>query len=109
MGMEVNRFGVYLVSFDPTVGSEISKKRPAVIVSPDEMNHFLNTVIVAPLTSALKNYPSRVSIHFEGKVGEIALDQIRTIDKRKLKKCLDLLDENCKEKVLDVLQRMFAK
>lgn len=107
--MEIKKFDVFLVSFDPTVGSEIGKPRPAVVVSPDEMNHFLNTVIVAPLTSTQKKYPTRVEVTFEGVHGDIALDQIRTMDKKRLKKRLSKIDERLHEKICDVLVRMFGK
>lgn len=107
--MEIKKFDVFLVSFDPTVGSEIGKSRPAVVISPDEMNHFLNTVIVAPLTSTPKKYPTRIEINFEKVQGDIALDQIRTIDKKRLKKRLSKIDERLHEKICDVLVRMFGK
>jgi len=107
--MEIKRFDVFLVSFDPSVGSEIRKSRPAVIISPDEMNRHLKTVIVAPLTSTMKKYPSRVEVHFENVQGEIALDQIRTIDKTRLKKRLAKIDERITERICEILTRMFSK
>lgn len=82
----VNRFDVYLVALDPTLGSEIKKTRPCVVISPDEMNRHLNTVIIAPLTSTRKKYPTRVGLSFQGKKGDIVLDQIRTVDKKRLVK-----------------------
>ncbi|HOY66596.1 MAG TPA: type II toxin-antitoxin system PemK/MazF family toxin [Candidatus Ozemobacteraceae bacterium] len=109
MVMEIKRFDVFLVSFDPSVGSEIRKSRPAVIISPDEMNRHLKTVIVAPLTSTMKKYPSRVEVHFENVQGEIALDQIRTIDKTRLKKRLAKIDERITERICEILTRMFSK
>ena len=84
--MEFQRFDVYLVNLDPTVGSEIKKTRPCVIVSPNEMNNHISTIIVAPLTSKLRNYPTRVPCRVEGKQGQIVLDQIRTVDKSRLVK-----------------------
>jgi mRNA interferase MazF len=81
----VLRYEVWLVELDPTLGSEIRKKRPALIVSPDEMNRWLNTVIVVPMTTAQKSYPSRVPVSFGGKDGQVALDQIRAVDKMRLK------------------------
>lgn len=107
--MEINRFDVFLVSFDPSAGSEIKKSRPAVIISPDEMNRHLKTVIVAPLTSAIKKYPSRVEVNFEKVQGEIALDQIRTIDKTRLKKRLAKIDERITERICEILTRMFSR
>ena len=88
MAMVVNRFDVYLINLDPAVGSEIQKIRPCLIISPDEMNRFIRTVIVAPLTTAGKDYPTRVSCKFKKKKGQIVLDQIRTIDKSRLIKKL---------------------
>ena len=84
MGMVVKRFEVYLVNLDPTIGSEIKKTRPCLIVSPDEMNRHIATVIVAPMTTKSKNYPTRVSGKFQGKSGQVVLDQLRTVDKRRL-------------------------
>ena len=108
MGMVVNRFDVYLINLDPTVGSEIQKIRPCLIISPDEMNKYIRTVIVAPLTSAGKDYPTRVSCNFKKKRGQIVLDQIRTIDKARLIKKLDSIDPETQLEVISVLQRLFA-
>lgn len=105
----VKRFEIYFVEFDPTKGSEISKTRPGVILSPDEMNEALNTVIIAPLTSTLKNYPSRVNCLVKNKKGQIALDQIRCVDKSRLKNKLAKLSENEQTEVLEILQEMFSK
>lgn len=106
--MVVNRFDVFLVGLDPTVGSEIQKTRPCVVVSPDEMNENIRTVIVAPMTSATREYPTRVSCRFRKKTGQIALDQIRTIDKSRLVKRLATIDSKAQLDVVSVLQRMFA-
>lgn len=108
MGMVVNRFDVYLINLDPTVGSEIQKIRLCLIISPDEMNKYIRTVIVAPLTSAGKDYPTRVSCKFKKKRGQIVLDQIRTIDKARLIKKLDSIDPETQLEVISVLQRLFA-
>ena len=105
--MVIARFEVYLVDFDPTVRSEIQKTRPCVIISPDEANRFLNTVIVAPMTTRLRNYPSRVGCDFDGKTGQIVLDQIRTLDKRRLIKHLGALETDTQKQVLAVLAEMF--
>lgn len=82
--MVVNQYEIYWVNLDPTIGSEIKKVRPCIILSPNEMNHHIKTVIIAPLTSKEKNYPTRVKVIFDGKVGWAILDQIRCIDKQRL-------------------------
>ena len=105
----VNRFEIYFVEFDPTKGSEINKTRPGVILSPDEMNDALNTVIIAPLTSTLKNYPSRVNCKVKNKDGQIALDQLLCIDKSRLKNKLSKISEKEQAEVLEVLRKMFSK
>ena len=106
--MEVNRFDVFLVCLDPTVGHEIKKKRPCLIISPDEMNRNISTVIIAPMTSKTRGYPSRVDCFFDGKTGEIVLDQIRTVDKERLVKKLGTISSHAQHKVLHVLATMFA-
>ena len=106
--MAVNRFEVYLINLDPAVGSEIKKTRPCLVVSPDEMNDYIRTVIVAPMTTKGPNYPTRVGCRFKGKNGQVVLDQIRTIDKDRLVKKLGRLDKRSAEKVLGVLAEMFA-
>ncbi len=108
MGVVVNRFDVFLVSLDPTVGHEIKKTRPCLVISPDEMNHNISTVIVAPMTTKGKGYPTRISCSFQGKRGQIVLDQIRTIDKDRLVKRLGTISRSAQKKVLDILQEMFA-
>ncbi len=106
--MVVKRFDVYLVSLDPTVGSEIQKTRPCLVISPDEMNHNIRTVIIAPMTSSEKNYPTRVSCTFRKKKGQIVLDQIRTIDKKRLIKKLGTIDSKAQLDTISILQRLFA-
>ncbi len=86
--IKVERFDVYLVGLDPTKGSEIRKTRPCLIISPNEMNRYIRTVIVAPMTSTVKNYPTRVTTTFQKKQSQIVLDQIRTVDKQRLIKKL---------------------
>jgi len=108
MAMVVYRFDVYLINLDPTVGSEIHKARPCVIISPDEMNRHIHTVIVAPMTTAGKEYPTRITCEFKEKKGHIVLDQIRTIDKKRLIKKIGTLDPDTQLKVVSVLQRLFA-
>ena len=108
MGMVVNRFDVYLISLNPTVGSEIQKTRSCLIISPDEMNRHIRTVIVAPLTSAGRDYPTRVSCEFQNRKGQIVLDQIRTIDKTRLIRKLGSINPAAQLEVISVLQRLFA-
>ena len=106
--MVVKRFDVYLVNLDPAAGSEIKKTRPCLVISPDEMNRNIRTVIIAPMTSAQKDYPTRVSCTFTKKQGQIVLDQIRTIDKTRLIKKLGTLDAGAQSDVLSTLQKLFA-
>lgn len=106
--MAVKRFEVYLVALDPTLGSEIQKTRPCVVVSPDEMNRFLKTAIIAPLTTKGREYPTRVPCSFQGKDGLVVLDQIRTVDKLRLVKRLGIINEDTGYQILDVLQEMFS-
>ena len=108
MGVVVSRFDVHLVRLDPTEGHEIQKARPCLVISPDEVNRHLGTVIVAPMTTAGRAYPSRVPVEFQGKHGQAVLDQIRTVDKRRLVKRLGRIEEQAAEKVLAVLGEMFA-
>ena len=107
--MVVNRFDVFLVGLDPTVGSEIQKTRPCLVISPDEMNENIRTVIVAPMTSKGRNYPTRVPCTFKGTKGQVVLDQIRTVDKSRLVKKLGILSKSVQQKTLAVLQEMFAE
>lgn len=108
MAVVATRFDVYLVNLDPATGSEIRKTRPCLVISPDEMNRNIRTVIIAPMTSAIKNYPTRVTCSFGEKQGQIVLDQIRTIDCARLVKRLGTIDEKTQMDVIDTLQRMFA-
>jgi len=108
MAVVVKRFDVYLVSLDPTVGSEIQKTRPCLVVSPDEMNENIRTIIIAPMTSTGKDYPTRVFCLFRKRQGHIVLDQMRTIDKTRLIKRLGSIDSKTQLDVVSVLQRMFA-
>jgi mRNA interferase MazF len=106
--MVVKRFDVFLINLDPTVGSEIQKARPCLVISPDEMNRFIKTVIVAPMTTKGTSYPSRVSCKFQGKQGQVVLDQIRTVDKTRLARRLGKVDKQTQAEVLSVLSEMFA-
>ncbi len=109
MGMVTNRFDVFLISLDPTRGSEIRKTRPCLIISPDEMNQHIRTVIVAPMTTKGRSYPSRVRCTFQGKRGQVVLDQIRTVDKTRLVRRLGAISASVQIKILDALQEMFAR
>lgn len=106
--MVVQRFDVYLVNLDPAVGSEIQKTRLGVVISPDEMNRWINTVIIAPMTTKSRPYPSRVPCQFQGKEGQVALDQIRAVDKSRLVRKLGRLPEETQTDVLAALAVMFA-
>lgn len=105
----VNRFEVHLVTLDPTCGSEIRKTRPCLIVSPDEMNRHIRTVLIAPMTTGGRPYPTRVPVRFRGRDGLIVLDQLRTVDKERLVKSLGSVDEDAQDRVIAVLQEMFAR
>jgi mRNA interferase MazF len=107
--MVVQRFDVWLVVLDPTVGSEIQKTRPCLVVSPDELNAQIATVIIAPMTTKGRNYPTRVKCEFQGKSGEVVLDQLRTVDKTRLVKRIGQLDPDAAEAVLETLAELFAK
>ena len=109
MAMVVKRFEVYLVVLDPTIGTEIKKTRPCVVISPDEMNRHIATVIVAPMTTRGRQYPTRISCRFGGKNGQIVLDQIRTVDKTRLVKLMGQLGKETRKRVLAVLGEMFAE
>jgi mRNA interferase MazF len=108
MAMVVKRFEVYLVSLDPTIGSEIRKTRPGLVISPDEMNRHIATVILAPMTTKGRDYPTRVNCSFNGRQGQVVLDQIRTVDKSRLVHKLGEIDPKTKADVLSVLAEMFA-
>lgn len=107
-GSPVTQFDVYVIELDPTVGSEIKKTRPCVVISPDAINRNLSTVIIAPLTHTIKNFPSRVLCHFNNEEGQIVLDQIRSVDRKRLKKKLGTIDRSTAEQVKIVLQTMFS-
>ena len=104
----VKRFEVYLIDLDPTRGHEIQKTRPCLIISPDEMNKYISTVIVAPMTTKGRDYPSRVACTFRGKRGRIVLDQIRTVDKTRLVKKVGVISANAQQKTISVLKEIFA-
>jgi mRNA interferase MazF len=103
--MDISQYDIILVNLDPTIGSEIKKTRPCLVISPNEMNKYLRTVIVAPMTTADRTYPTRVVIHHNNKIGTAAIDQIRTIDKSRVIKSLGKISEaeieNCKAVILE--------
>ena len=107
--MVISRFEVHLVVLDPTIGRENRKTRPCLVISPDEMNHNIRTTIVAPMTTKGCAYPTRVPCRFGGKSGQVVLDQIRTVDQSRLVKKLGSIDARTAQRVLDVLQEMFAR
>lgn len=109
MAMVVKRFDVYLVNLDPTVGSEIQKTRPCLVISPDEMNRYIATVIVAPMTTQGRDYPTRVACAFQGRDGQIVLDQVRTVDKVRLVRRLGRIDTATQKDILASLAEMFAE
>jgi mRNA interferase MazF len=100
---------VWLVALDPTVGSEIQKTRPCIVISPDEANVYLRTVIIAPLTSTLRAYPTRVPVTFKGKSGEVALDQIRSVDRSRLVSRLGALERETGLRIARGLVEMFER
>lgn len=108
MVASVRRFDVFLVNLDPTLGAEIQKTRPCLIVSPDEINRHVRTVIVAPMTTAVRDYPTRVDVVFQRKKGQVALDQIRAVDKARLAKLIGRLPEAPAREVADSLVRLFT-
>lgn len=107
-GEEISRYKVFWVALDPTEGSEIAKTRPCVVISPDELNRYLRTVIVAPMTTTRKKYPYRISCTLAGKSGSIALDQIRTVDKIRIGDYVGKLNTSEIEAVKTVLLKMFC-
>lgn len=108
MGMVINQYEVYLVDLDPTKGHEIQKIRPCVVISPNEMNHEIGTVIVAPMTTKSHKYPTRVELTFDSKKGWIVLDQIRTIDKIRLVKKIGVIEKKEIVKVKQIIQEMLV-
>ena len=108
MDVVIDRFDVYLVSLDPAVGAEIRKSRPCVVVSPNEIHRNLRTALVAPMTTTLRGYPTRVSCKFAGKQGEIACDQIRAVDYSRLVKRLGRIDGSAATRIVRTLVRMFS-
>ena len=106
--MELNQYSIVLVNLDPTIGGEIKKTRPCAIISPDEMNKYLQTVIIAPMTSQSKHYPTRIEVKHNNKKGWIVLDQIRTVDKQRILKVLDILTEKEISKLKSTIKETFV-
>jgi mRNA interferase MazF len=106
--MNVQQFEVFIVNLDPTIGSEIKKTRPCVIISPDEMNKYLDTLVIAPITSQSKKYPTRIKINLEGNDNWVVIDQIRTIDKSRLTKSITLLDKKEISAIKNVIRETFV-
>jgi len=106
--MELNQYQIVLVNLDPTIGSEINKTRPCVIISPNEMNKYLRTIIVVPMTTKSKKYPTRVEVKHDRKIGWIVLDQIRTIDKLRIVKVLGRLSKPEIKEVKSILKETFV-
>ena len=106
MGMVIHQYEVYLINLDPTVGHEIKKTRPCLVISPNEMNESIQTIIIAPMTTKSHPYPTRVPIMFEKKGGWIVLDQLRTVDRKRLIKKIGKINKKEVELVKNVLQEM---
>ncbi len=105
--MELNQYHIVLVNLDPTIGSEMKKTRPCVIISPNEMNKHLQTIVVAPMTSASKAYPTRVEVNHNKTSGWLVIDQIRTIDRTRIIKVLGTLSDKEVRKVKSIIQETY--
>ena len=106
--MGIGQYEVVLVNLDPTIGSEIRKTRPCVVISPDKLNRNLNTVVILPMTTNLKNYPTRVKVNFDGKEGRIAVDQIRTIDSKRVVKIIGKINTNEVDNLKEIIKQTFV-
>ena len=106
--MDLKQYAIILVNLDPTIGSEIKKTRPCVIISPNEMNKHLNSIVLAPMTTNLKKYPTRVSVKHNGKKGMVAIDQIRTIDKTRIIRVFESLTQTEIEKCKEIIKETFV-
>jgi len=107
--MKINQYDIVLVNLEPTLGSEINKTRPCVVVSPDEMNQYLKTIVIVPITSTLKKYPTRISISNQNIKGMAAIDQIRTIDKLRIVKIVGTLEIDVIEKLKKIIDETYVK
>ena len=106
--MELKQYQIVLVNLDPTVGSEINKTRPSVIISPNEMNKYLRTIVIAPMTSSSKNYPTRIEVEHNRQKSQVVLDKIRTVDRQRIIKILDNLSEGEISRVKAVLKETYV-
>ena len=107
--MEIKQYQIVLVNLDPTVGSEIKKTRPCVVISPNEMNKYLRTIVIAPMTTSSKKYPTRVEVKHDNKLGWIVLDQIRTIDKQRIIKDLGKLSKPEIKAVKEIIKETYVE
>ena len=105
--MEISQYQIVLVNLDPTIGSEIKKTRPCVVISPNEMNKYLRTIVIAPMTTKSKKYPTRIEVKHDGKIGWVVIDQIRTIDKQRIIKSLGRLSVPEIKEVKSVLKETY--
>lgn len=106
--MEIGQYSIVLVNLDPTIGSEIQKTRPSLIISPDEMNKHLDTIVLAPMTTNLKRYPTRVAVDHDGKKVMVMIDQIRTVDKSRVIKVLGMLTKSEIKNCKDIIRETFV-
>jgi mRNA interferase MazF len=109
MGMVMKQYEIYLVNLEPTIGHEIQKTRPCVIISPDEMNEYIETIIIVPMTTKSHNYPTRIEINFQNKTGWIVLDQIRTVDKKRLIRKIGELEKSTITEIKNSIMEMLVK
>ena len=107
--MEINQYEIYWIDLEPTKGSELQKVRPCVVISPNEMNYNIKTVIIAPLTSTSKKYPSRIEVKLEGRSSWIVIDQIRCVDKSRLREKIGVLEEECIIEVKNIIREMLVE
>jgi mRNA interferase MazF len=106
--MDLNQYEIVLVNLDPTIGSEIKKTRPCVIISPNEMNKYLETIVLAPMTTTSRKYPTRIEVKHDNKIGWIVIDQIRTVDKNRILKVLGKLSKPEIKEVKSVIKETFV-
>ena len=106
--MEINQYQIILVNLDPTMGSEIKKTRPCVVISPNEMNKYLKTVVIAPMTTSSKPYPTRIEIEHDNKSGWVVIDQIRIIDRQRIIKNLGQLNKSEITRLKSIIKRTFV-
>lgn len=107
--MKINQYDIVIINLEPTLGSEINKTRPCVVVSPDEMNHYIKKIVIVPITSTLKKYPTRISISNQNIKGMAAIDQIRTIDKLRIVKIVGTLEIDVIEKLKKIIDETYVK